>query len=104
MLKKKAQDPVIICFDDALTFLFRSQVVTPDTTFRRLWGLHKMSSIHISKERHFANLPILAVIALDGQKCNLTFLHEGDRQNSASYIEYLQKDVVPRARSTFGDN
>ena len=78
-LKHKAADTVIL-FSDETPFSL-GEMVANDTSFylAKACGDGDDSIVHTSKERHFANLQILAVIASDGQKCNLIFLKEKER-------------------------
>ncbi|QQP35866.1 Uncharacterized protein FKW44_020792 [Caligus rogercresseyi] len=62
------------------------------------------TTVHYGKERHFANLQVIAVVGSDGQKCDLIFLEDGQRLNSFTYVEFLRRKVFPWARATYGDH
>ncbi|QQP34555.1 Uncharacterized protein FKW44_022472 [Caligus rogercresseyi] len=62
------------------------------------------TTVHYGKERHFANLQVIAVVGSDGQKCDLIFLEDGQRLNSFTYVEFLRRKVFPWARATYGES
>ncbi len=59
--------------------------------------------VHIFKERHYANLQVLAIVASDGGKCPLIFLEDKEHLTTAMYMKYLEGEEFPWANATYGD-
>jgi len=102
-LKHKPRD-VVILFSDETPFSL-GEMVASDTGFylAEARATREDDVVHISKERHYANLQVLAVIGSDGQKCDLVFLESNERLTAETYTKYLQEKVFPWARRTYGD-
>lgn len=106
MLKKIKHKPAgtVILFSDETPFSL-GEIVASDTGFylAEVRSGRDDDVIHTSKERHFASLQILAVVASDGGKCPLVFLKDKERLTAATYIKYLREKVFPWARANYGD-
>ncbi|QQP35431.1 Uncharacterized protein FKW44_023659, partial [Caligus rogercresseyi] len=103
-LKKKPKEVVILHLDETPFSL--GEMVTMDTGFyiAEACGDADDTTVHYGKERHFANLQVIAVVGSDGQKCDLIFLEDGQRLNSFTYVEFLRRKVFPWARATYGES
>lgn len=102
-LKKKPRD-VVILFSNETPFSL-GEMVASDTSFylAPALGARDKDDVHVGKERHFANLQVLAVIGSNGLKCDLVFLDDGERFDAYTYIKYLTERVFPKGRVTYGD-
>ena len=102
-LKHKPSN-VVILFSDETPFSL-GEIVASDTGFylAEARGARDDDIVHTSKERHFANLQVLAVVGSDGQKCDLIFLKDKERLTAKTYSKYLKDKVFPWARRTYGD-
>uniref|UniRef100_A0A0K2U1H5 Uncharacterized protein n=1 Tax=Lepeophtheirus salmonis TaxID=72036 RepID=A0A0K2U1H5_LEPSM len=102
MLKKKPAD-VVVLFSYETPFSL-GEIVANDTGFYLAGSLGARDDdvVHVGKERHFANLQVLAVVASDGQECDLIFLEDHERLNSETYCQYLKDKLFPRAGLLLG--
>lgn len=103
LLKKKPPGIVILHLDETPFSL--GEMVTTETGFHlaKACGDATDSTVHYGKERHFANLKVMAVFGSDGQKCDLVFLEAGERLDANMYVKYLREKIFPWARATYGD-
>lgn len=95
VLKKKPAEVVILHLDETPFSL--GEMVTSETGYylAGACGDADDSTIHYGKERHFANLQVIAVVSSDNQKCDLIFLEAGEGLDSAKYVDYLKQYVFP---------
>ncbi len=103
LLKKKPARVVILHLDETPFSL--DEMVASETGFylAEACGDTVDSTVHYGKERHFANLQVIATIWSDGQKCDLVFLEAGERLNSITYLKYLRTHIFPWVRTTYGE-
>ncbi|QQP36616.1 Uncharacterized protein FKW44_021769, partial [Caligus rogercresseyi] len=94
-----AKKVVILHLDETPFSL--GEMVTMDTGFyiAEACGDADDTTVHYGKERHFANLQVIAVVGSDGQKCDLIFLEDGQRLNSFTYVEFFEKKSLPVGKS-----
>ncbi len=102
LLKKKPCGVVLLDLDETPFSLV--EMVTSETGYylATACGNAPDSTVHFGKERHFANLQVIAVVGADSKKCPLIFLEAGERLNAHTYIKYLQEIVFPWATSMYG--
>ncbi len=76
LLKKKSARFVIVHLDETPFPL--GEYMSSDTGYyiAKARGAAPDSTVHYGKERHFANLQVIAAVGLDGQKCPLVFLKD----------------------------
>lgn len=102
-LKKKPKD-VIILFSDETPFSL-GEMVSNESGFylAKVSGAAEDETKFYKKERHFANLQVIAVVGSDGKKCDLIFLESNERLNAEMYCKYLKEKIFPWAHDTYGD-
>ncbi len=103
--KLKHKPPGVVILHEDETPFSLGEIVSGETGYylAEAVGEAPDESVHYGKERHYATIQILSVVASDGQKCPLVFLDTGDRLNQFSYMDYLKETVFPWARRTYGD-
>ncbi len=101
-LKKKPPNVVLLHLDETPFSL--GEMVSNETGFYLAKASGDSPSAHYGKERHFANLQVIAVVGADGQKCDLIFLKPGERLDSETYMKYLRENIFPWARRTYGES